>query len=527
MKKLLIRFCLGLGLVAMLNDPTLADRFQEQIKPYLQRFCIDCHGEKEPKGGLNLLSFDSDRSLILNFRKWDDITTFIRSGEMPPKGSPQPELEQSNAVLNAVESVLLQEARKHAGDPGFVPPRRLSNTEYNHSIRDLTGIDIQPTRNFPPDPAGGEGFDNTGEALSMSPNLLKKYLSAAQEVADHLLLRTDGIIFAPTPAVSYNERRKLTELAIIDFYNQRQVDIRAYVQAAWRYRYLSESSAITLEQQAEANGLSVKYLSLVWKTLSTSSSGEGFMKRLGTLWEAVPAPIGKQSPPVEFNELMNFIEFGRKTLTPPLKGLIKSNAGNWPIHWLDFRAKTAAVRDQFSPENIQSEALVNGGQVPVYKEGSKPYKMTIRFQRGYSDQDGYVVIKRPLFSFARILPQSEKDETENHKVVTLKAVLEKYDPELAARMKFGTHPVADSIPEAGLNPEWVVMQVPAVMEISFTPEMQRQLQGKHLLLQCLLDSKASRDASVFVRQGNGNEPLDQFDEKTTHLIYRDSAAATR
>ena len=183
MKKLLIRFCLGLGLVAMLNNPTLADRFQEQIKPYLQKFCIDCHGEKEPKGGLNLLSFDSDRSLILNFRKWDDITTFIRSGEMPPKGSPQPELEQSKAVLNAVESVLLQEARKHAGDPGVVPPRRLSNTEYNHSIRDLTGIDIQPTRNFPPDPAGGEGFDNTGEALSMSPNLLKKYLSAAEEVA--------------------------------------------------------------------------------------------------------------------------------------------------------------------------------------------------------------------------------------------------------------------------------------------------------------------------------------------------------
>ena len=37
---------------------------------------------------------------------------------------------------------------------------------------------------------------------------------------------------SPYIAVSYNERRKLTELAIIDFYNQRTVDVSEYVEAA-------------------------------------------------------------------------------------------------------------------------------------------------------------------------------------------------------------------------------------------------------------------------------------------------------
>jgi hypothetical protein len=33
------------------------------------------------------------------------------------------------------------EARARAGDPGLVPLRRLSNAEYDATIRDLTGVD--------------------------------------------------------------------------------------------------------------------------------------------------------------------------------------------------------------------------------------------------------------------------------------------------------------------------------------------------------------------------------------------------
>ena len=514
----LILFVIGLPSVS-------ADQFGDQIAPYVNKYCLDCHGQEDPKGGLDLTKFDSDRSVIAGFRRWNNITTFIQSGEMPPKGSPQPEIEESNAIVNAVNGLLIKEARKHAGDPGNVPPRRLSNTEYDHSIRDLTGVDIRPTSNFPADPAGGEGFDNTGEALSMSPNLLKKYLSAAQQVADHLLLTTKGAIFAPTPAVSYNERRKLTELAIIDFYNQRKVLIRDYVEAAWRYRYMPDKNESSLARLAESKGLSTKYLILVYETLANAPHDSGFMEQLRTLWEIVPAPTNANAVPAEFNELMKLVEFGRKTLTPPLKGLIKSNANNWPIQWLDFRSKTAAVRDQFSEEQLESEVLINVGRIPVYKEGMEPYSMFVHFRKGYSQDDGYVVVKRPLFSLAQQLPNNEQDEKVNHKVVSLRQVLEKHNPDLATGLKFGEHPVPDSLPEGGLDSEWMVVKTPAVVQIPFTPEMHVELQGKHLLLQCQLDASASRDQSVFVQFGNGKPLEDGFDPGSVHLIYPGGQAA--
>ena len=67
--------------------------------------------------------------------------------------------------------------------------RRLSNAEYDYTIRDLTGVDIRPTREFPVDPANEAGFDNSGESLAMSPALVKKYLDAARRVADHIVLQ--------------------------------------------------------------------------------------------------------------------------------------------------------------------------------------------------------------------------------------------------------------------------------------------------------------------------------------------------
>ena len=58
--------------------------------------------------------------------------------------------------------------------PGRVLARRLSNAEFDYTIRDLTGVDIRPTREFPVDPANEAGFDNSGESLAMSPALVEE-----------------------------------------------------------------------------------------------------------------------------------------------------------------------------------------------------------------------------------------------------------------------------------------------------------------------------------------------------------------
>src|SRR5437899_3532750 len=89
------------------------------------------------------------------------------------------------------------------------PYTTLFRSEYNYTVRDLTGVDIRPAREFPVDPANPAGFDNSGESLAMSPALLAKYLQAAREVASHLVLKPTGAIaFAPHPMLVETDRDK-------------------------------------------------------------------------------------------------------------------------------------------------------------------------------------------------------------------------------------------------------------------------------------------------------------------------------
>src|SRR5439155_22828875 len=122
-------------------------------------------------------------------------------------------------------------------DPGTVLARRLSNAEFDYTIRDLTGVDIRPTREFPVDPANEAGFDNSGESLTMSPALMKKYLAAARHVADHLVLKPQGFVLAPHPAVTDTDRDKYCVQRVIAFYESHRVDYADYLLAACRFQH--------------------------------------------------------------------------------------------------------------------------------------------------------------------------------------------------------------------------------------------------------------------------------------------------
>ena len=67
--------------------------------------------------------------------------------------------------------------------PGRVTARRLNRAEYTNTIRDLLAIEFRADKNFPTDDSG-EGFDNIGDVLTVSPVLMDKYLSAAARIAE-------------------------------------------------------------------------------------------------------------------------------------------------------------------------------------------------------------------------------------------------------------------------------------------------------------------------------------------------------
>ena len=137
----------------------------------------------------------------------------------------------------------------------------MSNAEYDNTIRDLTGIDIRPTREFPVDPANQSGFDNSGESLTMSPALLKKYLAAARHVADHVVLKPEGFVFAPHPVVTETDRDRYCVQRIIDFYKRHEIDLADYFHAAWQYQHREKlgKGDHDLARIATDAGLSPKY----------------------------------------------------------------------------------------------------------------------------------------------------------------------------------------------------------------------------------------------------------------------------
>jgi Protein of unknown function (DUF1592)/Protein of unknown function (DUF1588)/Protein of unknown function (DUF1587)/Protein of unknown function (DUF1585)/Protein of unknown function (DUF1595)/Planctomycete cytochrome C len=306
-----------------------ADQFQEELEhrltrtvlPLLKDFCFDCHGATKQEGMLKLSDDTTLQAIAKNYRAWEIVLQRLRAEEMPPKdASKQPSSDERRAIIEWIQSFRDDEADRHSGDPGTVLARRLSNTEFDYSIRDLTGINIQPSRDFPVDPANEEGFDNSGESLTMSPALVKKYLAAARRVADHLVLTPSGFTFAPDAAVTETDRDKFCVQQIVSFYQLHEVDYSDYFFAAWKYQHrknlgkpdasltdiaqdflktkkrvpvLGASQPAVREPMLPSgfsivkSHLSPKYLATVWSAL-TEPEGMGPLAELQDEWRKLP-----------------------------------------------------------------------------------------------------------------------------------------------------------------------------------------------------------------------------------------------
>lgn len=268
--------------------------FETVVQPFLQSYCLGCHGREKQEAQLSLSGFSSELSMSRSPQVWSLVLERVDSGEMPPDDAPrQPTGEERTAVVEWLRAARQVEARRRAGDPGPVLARRLSNFEFDCTIRDLTGVDLRPAREFPIDPANEAGFDNSGESLTMSPALLKKYLAAARSVADHLVLTPNGMSFAPHPVVSDTDRDKYCVGRIVDFYRRNTVNYADYFFVCWQYAHretLGKAEASLDDFAAEA-GLSRKYTGIIWSALTESPPGAGPLTELQTRWRALSTDV--------------------------------------------------------------------------------------------------------------------------------------------------------------------------------------------------------------------------------------------
>ena len=275
---------------------TIRIQFDHDIRPIVSRYCLNCHSTQDKEGELDLERFQTLSAVRRDSRVWQQVLGMLTRGEMPPEGNEQPSPYEAKQLRVWVQRYLDAEAEARAGDPGPVVLRRLNNAEYTYTIRDLTGVELDPTSEFPADGAAGEGFTNTGNALVMSPALLRKYLDAAKEIASHAVLLPDGFRFSP-----HATRRDWTDeiLARIRGVYGKFVDssdlgvgeavgnlnvhgntrlgragrlpIERYFTATIGERHALSTGTKTIERVAAEHGLNARYLGTLWSALSATS----------------------------------------------------------------------------------------------------------------------------------------------------------------------------------------------------------------------------------------------------------------
>ena len=157
-------------------------QFTRHVVPFLKKYCTDCHGGEEPEGGLQFDKYTTSGHVQSDYDQWETIVRVVRERQMPPADSEQPTGPATEKFIAGVMAELDTFDCTGVRRPGRVTIRRLNRVEYNNTIRDLTGLSLNLSDDFPSDDVG-EGFDNIGDVLTLPPLLLEKYLAAAQQVA--------------------------------------------------------------------------------------------------------------------------------------------------------------------------------------------------------------------------------------------------------------------------------------------------------------------------------------------------------
>ena len=168
----------------------------DPISGILERHCVACHGPRVQNASVRLdnLSTDTVRGRRAA-ETWHDMRNALNLGAMPPEGAPQLSSSDRTTLLDWLDRALGERSDLASRAPGHVVMRRLNRGEYQNTMRDLLGLDIDFVKNLPPDEVSPDGFTNNGASLRMSALQLEHYLRAAQNGLSRV------IVEGPAPPV--------------------------------------------------------------------------------------------------------------------------------------------------------------------------------------------------------------------------------------------------------------------------------------------------------------------------------------
>jgi hypothetical protein len=199
----ILGFCCSTALIAEVQgaDTPPSDHPQvyarRHFQPFLKQYCGECHFGAEPEGELRLDQARTSDALVEQQERFARAVRMLRSGQMPPKDSPQPPAKLRTEITQWLDNTIHNVDCDGVIDPGRETIRRLNRVEYANTIRDLLGVKYDAAQLLPADDVG-YGFDNIGDVLSVSPLLVEKYLQAAQVVSQRAILANPRDALATT-----------------------------------------------------------------------------------------------------------------------------------------------------------------------------------------------------------------------------------------------------------------------------------------------------------------------------------------
>jgi len=258
--------------------------YEEQILPVLEEYCYDCHGDGAKKGDLALDKYTSLKEHLGNTELWYTVWKNVASQMMPPAGKPQLSLADRDKLLRWIEGAVFNVDPANP-DPGRVTVRRLNREEYRNTILDLLGVQFEVDDAFPADDTG-YGFDTIGDVLNISPLLMEKYITAAEEIVGSAIENAAPRI--PTRTVTGeqfhvgDEKKKTAKL--LPFAEPASAIYVDRVEYPGRYRIILEMR-VTGSNDATSHTAKVS-LRAGGKTLESTNVGWDYRKSIKLLGEA-------------------------------------------------------------------------------------------------------------------------------------------------------------------------------------------------------------------------------------------------
>ncbi|MBT6723473.1 MAG: DUF1587 domain-containing protein, partial [Planctomycetaceae bacterium] len=192
-----MRFWLFLLMTSSIAMPGVAEdsdrktEFVEKVQPLLKKYCNRCHNPKKAAGKIDIAKFTEATQLLANRKDWLKILEKLEDEEMPPE-EPLPTFDERRFLIEWIDGEINEIDWSKVRNAGHVATARLSRQEYNNTLRDLLGVDLNPARELGEDAQGASGFNNDRDNLFIEPAILEKYIKAAQQSIDQLITLRDS-----------------------------------------------------------------------------------------------------------------------------------------------------------------------------------------------------------------------------------------------------------------------------------------------------------------------------------------------